>query len=190
MTLIELSEKIRQWANDRNLVNGSDPKSQFAKLISEFGEKGLNIFYVHEAINGEFNPAADVQKIKDDIGDQYVVLTILCAQMGYAIEGFMMKDAIPVGNIPFAEFLLLSSAYGKMGDAILKGDDEGFESCVRRAISLLNQVANKLSWTLEECLEVAYNDIKDRRGVMYNGAFVKSTDARYEACCAEVGVEP
>jgi hypothetical protein len=30
--------------------------------------------------------------------------------------------------------------------------------------------------SLEECLEVAYNDIKDRKGKMVDGVFVKEGD--------------
>jgi hypothetical protein len=30
--------------------------------------------------------------------------------------------------------------------------------------------------TLEECLNTAYDDIKDRRGVMVDGVFVKEAD--------------
>jgi hypothetical protein len=29
---------------------------------------------------------------------------------------------------------------------------------------------------MEECLEVAYNDIKDRKGKMIDGVFVKESD--------------
>lgn len=58
--LIMLSEKIKQWHYDRNLIEGSDDKTQFAKLIQEAGELSDNI--------------CKGKDIKDDIGDMMVVL--------------------------------------------------------------------------------------------------------------------
>ena len=100
--LITYSEKIKQWHHDRNLIEGSDDKTQFAKLIQEAGELSDNI--------------CKGKDIRDDIGDMMVVL------------------------INIAE-------------------------------------RNKL--TLTECLEVAYNDIKDRKGRMVDGVFVKEADDDY-----------
>ncbi len=37
-------------------------------------------------------------------------------------------------------------------------------------------VAEQLGFTLEDCLAIAYNKIKDRKGVMRNGQFVKESD--------------
>ena len=105
----ETINKVIQWANERNLILGSDPKSQALKLMSEVGELADNI-----------NKRADC---RDDIGDCLVVLTIIAEQKGY---------------------------------------------------------------TIQECLDIAYNDIKDRKGVMFNGCFVKETDARYESVKAQI----
>jgi NTP pyrophosphatase (non-canonical NTP hydrolase) len=67
-------DKIRQWALDRNLISGSDPKSQMLKLTEEVGELAAAI------ARGN-----DGQTI-DAIGDIVVVLTILAAQLDLDIE--------------------------------------------------------------------------------------------------------
>jgi len=92
-------QKIRQWHHDRNLIEGSDDKSQFCKLVSEVGELGDNI--------------GKQRDVADDIGDICVVLI---------------------------------------------------------------NIAERNGLTLEHCLETAYNDIKDRRGKMVDGVFVKEGD--------------
>ena len=65
---------IRLWADDRNLLDGSTPQAQMLKLTEEVGELA----------------AAVARDRKDDaidaIGDAVVVLTILAAQLGVAIE--------------------------------------------------------------------------------------------------------
>lgn len=65
-------ELIEGWAGDRNIVKGSDPKSQFVKLIEEVGELA--------------NDIAKGKCVKDSIGDSVVVLTILAAQYNTNIE--------------------------------------------------------------------------------------------------------
>lgn len=66
--------KIRNWAEDRNLIEGATPAAQFQKLGEEFGELGRAL------IEG------DQAKFQDAVGDMYVVLTILAAQKGTTIE--------------------------------------------------------------------------------------------------------
>jgi len=90
---------VKQWHYDRNLILGSDDKTQFAKLIQEAGELSDNI--------------CKERDIKDDIGDMMVVLI---------------------------------------------------------------NIAERNNLSLTDCLEVAYNDIKDRKGKMVDGVFVKEED--------------
>ena len=63
--LQQLIKNIEQWAEDRNLIEGSTPQKQFIKLMEEFGELCAGI-----ARN-------DKEKIKDSIGDCSVVVIIL-----------------------------------------------------------------------------------------------------------------
>ena len=102
---LEIGRRLRDmvtWHHNRNLIEGSDDKTQFAKLVQEVGELSDSI--------------CKGKDIKDDVGDIIVVLANLCA---------------------------------------------------RNRVSFL------------ACLEQAWSDIKDREGIMYEGVFIKSTDARY-----------
>ena len=66
--------QIREWAEARNLIAGSDSFRQLAKLAEEAGELAGAI--------AKQQPAG----IQDGIGDCVVVLTILTAQNGLKIE--------------------------------------------------------------------------------------------------------
>lgn len=90
--------KIRQWAEDRNLIKGATPAAQYEKFLEEVGELGRALI------------EDDADKFKDAVGDCIVVLTILAAQCGMTVEG---------------------------------------------------------------CIESAYEQIKDRKGRMIDGKFVK-----------------
>lgn len=73
-------EDIRRWAEERNLIDGSDPKSQFVKLAEEMGELA----------NAIAKDKAD--EYFDAIGDMVVVLTIMAAQYAVPIEA-CIEDA-------------------------------------------------------------------------------------------------
>ena len=72
--LSELVALIQNWAWDHSLIGGSTPNAQMLKLMEEVGELA----------GGVCKDKADV--IKDSIGDVFVVLTIIAAQMGWSIE--------------------------------------------------------------------------------------------------------
>ena len=69
----DITELIKKWAVDRNVVSG-DVKSQMVKLLEEAGE-------LAEGINKNKQ-----ELIIDSIGDVYVVLVILCMQLGLDIN--------------------------------------------------------------------------------------------------------
>ncbi len=97
--LVTLTENIKGWHHDRNLIDGATDKDQFAKLIQEAGELSDNICKGND--------------VADDIGDMIVVLI---------------------------------------------------------------NIAERNGLTLTECVRQAWNDIKDRKGKMVDGVFVKEDD--------------
>ena len=68
------AERVTQWAKDRNIISGTTPKDQFGKLKEEIDE-------LYGAICENNLP-----EIVDAIGDCSVVLTIIAAQCGLAVE--------------------------------------------------------------------------------------------------------
>jgi NTP pyrophosphatase (non-canonical NTP hydrolase) len=66
--------KILEWAEERNLVHGSNMQAQTVKLFEECGELAAGV------------ARKDYDKIVDSIGDAVVVLTILAAQAEVPIE--------------------------------------------------------------------------------------------------------
>ena len=100
MSKEEYEELIRQWHQDRNLIEGSTDKDQYLKLIQEAGELSDSL--------------CKGKDIRDDVGDMLVVLI---------------------------------------------------------------NILTRYKLTLSECLAVAYDDIKDRKGKMVDGVFIKEGDS-------------
>ncbi|MDW0745017.1 MazG-like family protein [Mannheimia haemolytica] len=115
----QLIKNIEQWAEDRNLINGSTPQKQMLKLMEEFGELCGGI--------ARNNP----EMIKDAIGDLIVVCIIKAKQ------------------------------------------EKGKYS---RFFGILHHLALINRFTLNDCLAHAYDQIKDRKGEMQAGIWVKEDD--------------
>ncbi len=80
------------------------------------------------------------------------------------IEGSTDKD----------QYLKLIQEAGELSDSICKGKDIR-DDIGDMMVVLINIMArNELS--MDECLQVAYDDIKDRKGKMIDGVFVKESD--------------
>ena len=97
--VVALVNKIGDWHEERNLIEGSTDKDQVLKLMQELGELSDSVCKGND--------------IRDDLGDMMVVMI-----------NIMKRNNITMNN----------------------------------------------------CLTVAYNDIKDRKGRMIDGIFVKEAD--------------
>ena len=103
--VMALINKIGDWHENRNLIDGSSDKDQVLKLMQELGELSDSVCKGND--------------IRDDLGDMMVV----------------MINIMKRNNI-----------------------------------------------TMNECLTIAYNDIKDRKGRMVDGIFVKESDLKDMQC--------
>jgi NTP pyrophosphatase (non-canonical NTP hydrolase) len=63
---------------------------------------------------------------------------------------------------------------GELSDSICKEKD--VKDDIGDMIVVLLNIAERNNVTLEECLEQAWNDIKDRKGKMVDGIFIKEGD--------------
>ena len=79
------------------------------------------------------------------------------------------------GTIP-AQALKLVSEVGELADNVAKGRD--VRDDIGDCLVVLNNLALMNDTTLEECLQVAYDDIKDRKGYLNeSGVFIKESDS-------------
>lgn len=111
MKFKELQEKVLEWADSHDLLHEENADKQFMKFIEEVFEFKTEMdFY-----SGKSEVLSSVSKnlMKDEMGDIFVTLIILCKQLGIKPQ---------------------------------------------------------------ECLELAYEKIKDRKGETRNGVFYKAED--------------
>lgn len=154
--LNELISKVQKWFYDRNLQT-QDPNKQFLKLYEEIGELSRGLAENDEAV------------IKDSIGDIAVVLIGLTLQLG-----IKTGDIFPENTT----FVLLNAA--KKEDYFVLVMDQSLVAYFNRqdyqlknVVYELMRVAYLLDYNFTDCLEIAYEEIKDRKGKLVDGVWIK-----------------
>ena len=146
-TLQELQVLILQWAKEKDLLKFENAPKQRLKLLEEVGETaGAILKNNHEGV-------------KDGIGDMFVVLVILNAQIDsdleFDIDGFEKSKETDIYEI------LKNIAFVNNGSLYSE-------------LSVLNDACNLLNLDLTECANLAWDEIKDRKGQTIDGVFIKN----------------
>lgn len=67
---------------------------------------------------------------------------------------------------------------GEVAAALSRNDKEALKDGIGDTVVTLIILAQQQGWSLEECLQYAYDEIKNRKGKMINGTFVKDEDLK------------
>lgn len=78
------------------------------------------------------------------------------------------------GSTDKDQYMKLIQEAGELSDNICKGRD--IRDDIGDMMVVLINIATRNGLSMEECLAVAYDDIKDRKGKMIDGVFVKESD--------------
>lgn len=164
----ELVTLTKKWFIDRDLENGGRLDKQSLKLSEEFGELCAGYLKQNEKLT------------KDSIGDCAVVivgLALLIKEDVHSIfeesDNIRRKDAMEcfkLLNANISEFQLSQNFASK----------EMCQHNLVRAVAYLKSISKALSYDFVECFELAYNEIKDRKGKWIDGSFVKEEDLKNE----------
>ena len=77
---------------------------------------------------------------------------------------------------PRAQALKLGEEFGELFEGLAKNNDELTKDAIGDIYVVLTILSQQLGFTIEECIDIAYDEIKDRRGKMIDGVFVKESD--------------
>jgi NTP pyrophosphatase (non-canonical NTP hydrolase) len=78
------------------------------------------------------------------------------------------------GSTDKDQYMKLIQEAGELSDSICKGKD--IRDDIGDMMVVLINIMTRNNLSMEECLQVAYDDIKDRKGKMIDGIFVKEAD--------------
>jgi len=159
----ELIQQVQQWANERGLNKPDQAKTQFLKVLSEYGETCDAI------IKREKNGDAD---IIDGFGDIIVTLIVLANMRSLQLES-VYYNALNIKGANEMYFGAFTRHLNHLSYAVAFEGDTGLEHAIECAVEDLYSYITDAGFTPEQCLQAAYNEIKDRKGVTVNGTFIK-----------------
>lgn len=164
----ELIRKVERWAEVRKL-DTADPKGQALKVVEEFTEMLIA------------QETKDVAGIIDGVGDTYVTIIILAKQLGIEIIDIKREKRYALFNSQGQPLLIgIYNAINKLTTGVAKSDKEQVTWASADILYLADKAAEEINLSPSYCLSVAYNEIKDRKGMLVNGVFVKQEDLSEE----------
>ena len=84
------------------------------------------------------------------------------------------KKGIYEKGDPKTQYLKLMEEAGELSQAILNKNKFEIEDAIGDMVVVLTNLAQLCNLSIETCIESAYIEIKDRKGKMKNGTFVKN----------------
>lgn len=76
---------------------------------------------------------------------------------------------------PKTQYLKLQEESGELAQAILKNNHEEVIDAIGDCVVVLTNLAELSGVKIEDCINAAYNEIKNRKGKMSGGTFVKES---------------
>lgn len=76
------------------------------------------------------------------------------------------------------QFLKVTEEVGEVASALARNNREMLKDGIGDVIVTLVILAQQQGLTVEECLQTAYDEIKNRTGKMVDGVFVKASDLK------------
>ena len=79
------------------------------------------------------------------------------------------------GNV-MVQYVKLQEEAGELAKALLDNDGIEILDAIGDIVVVLTNLAHLEGFTIEQCIESAYDEISDRTGKMINGTFVKDAN--------------
>ncbi len=166
MNIKELIEKIINWAKDRNLDEVGTVKAQSIKTAEEIAE-------LIKAISKD-----NIDLIKDSIGDVFVTLVIgdmLDMQLNLFEEYYQEIKRNVKTHLTVYKKEEIDCLAQEITNVLRNGYND---ELIFYGLANLIVIADIYNLNFIDCIESAYNEIKDRKGKTVNGQFIKEEDLK------------
>src|SRR5690625_332035 len=153
---------VQEWAKARGITENSTAFAQLEKAVEEYGE------------GTRARLKDDIEEVRDGIGDVLVCLVNSARIFGVDLRAPYLVDEF--GTDPQALLVQWHRGVSELGSEFLWGGKNP-KYVTREFNTLVNVIAHHTVYAgvrLEECLQVAWDAIKDRTGYLSpEGVFIK-----------------
>ena len=148
--------------------DNNDPYRSHDKLGGNLKDVHMRDQYDGKTLSGALSPTGVRQECCD--GD------CKCMMPTYfdLIRDWAEKRGLYNAGDPKTQTLKLMEEAGEICRAVLKKDEPEIIDGIGDCVVVLTNLAELLEMRIEDCIREAYNEIKDRKGKMANGTYVKN----------------
>jgi NTP pyrophosphatase (non-canonical NTP hydrolase) len=163
------NKALSEYVKARELVTSPDVTNievnspiEIKRSINEQLEEAFSRFY-----NAMEQAKANEKPVKQD-DNVYSLIRNWAAERGIYKSGDSKT-----------QYVKLMEEAGELAQAILKQDKDAIRDAIGDMIVVLTNLAHLEHMLVEDCITSAYDEIKNRKGAMYNGTFVKEGKVSY-----------
>ena len=169
MTFEEFKTNVERWQAERGIYEHSTPLAQALKGVSEAGE------LADAVIKG------DRDALADSVGDTVICLVGVSKMLDIDMqcsEDMLIDHSIIIQGSAAVAAMIAYFVSDIASDIVQEAALWSIEDSLESALIYLNIIAQENGFTLMECCESAWLEIKDRKVKMVaGGAFVKDGEA-------------
>ncbi len=163
-----LIQQVITWAEDRNIIHGSDLEKETLKLVYKCGE------LTHFVDNKE--------ACEDAIGECIIQMIILCRMRNITLDE-CLKYTKTIKDVrvtdPNISSILVFKTIGELAKRVsLKKD---IKAEIGYLLIYLTALTHSLQISIKECTETAFRYLENFKGILFNGKFIDESDDEYEA---------
>ncbi len=139
---------------------------------------------LHEAVTAKFQPQKQIEPVINGFESlQKILSTYQYKPAEYVsvydnIRQWAEERGIYKNGDAKTQFIKLQEETGELARAILKNNRDELIDAIGDAVVVLTNLAALEGLRIEDCIDSAYNEIKNRQGSMQNGTFVKSNETK------------
>lgn len=160
----KIIEKVKQWHKTRGITTKGNPMTQYVKLCEE----------VEEYFNSINNN--NLQEIQDAVGDMQVVIIAIAELCKVEIDYTVLDPNEEYADENNYSINLIMHNLLNLASPLLRQDSIHIKKQLEALIKNFNSCFMYNSY---KCLELAYNEIKDRYGLLLdNGNFIKGIELK------------
>ena len=194
----ELINNVRLWFHQKGIIEKSNPIKQLGKTQEELNETrdaavrlGVYRLLASRVLDPDLyqdDRELCIHELKDGIGDTVVTLIGVCEMTGYSIMKISKGSLFSKYKNEIAELdtikalddiqARLLDAYSEASASYYSGEDptEFLEDLIGMMLAGLQELASRYNFTLEKCLQQAYDVISKRTGEVVDGVFIKDRE--------------
>lgn len=167
----KLIPQIIAWAEETNIVHGSNLDKETLKLVHRCGE--LARFINNQEI------------CTNAIGHCMMQMIIICRMRNTTLDKCLeftktIKDE-RVTDPKIASIMVLKTL-GELANHITTNKD--IKAQIGYLLIYLTALTNSLQLSMKECTESAFKEVKDIKGIMFDGQFIDETHEKYKSAVA------